>query len=541
MSILYVDGKRMRRSIVAALKWLVAKREVLNKLNVYPVPDGDTGTNMVLTLKSATESMAKNGGDLSELTKCLSDGALMGARGNSGVILSQILRGFADGLADRSRIGVRELARSFEGAVKRAYASLANPVEGTILTVLRESAAAASKVAEKDPDIVRFLETMHDEALMSLERTPEKLPVLKEAGVVDSGAMGFVCIIEGIMRLIRGEDLELDASALAAEVEGPILKTDGGEAPLIGPRFCTEFLLQCGPDSRDSMRAFLDGRGESLIFVADEGMVRVHIHTEEPAEILRHARGLGEVSHEKVDDMLVQHSHVLAQEAEREPPAPVGLFCTAPGDGFARVFRSLGVSRIVPGGDTSNPSVEEILRAAGAVNAEALVFLPNNGNIILAGEQAARASQQKTGRPMNVVATKSVVQGIAAAISFDPDAPLEESLAGMAEAIGEVKTLEVARADRDSSLKGMKIRKGDYFSLLDGEPLKTGPDLDDVMVESIGSARGDGDVLAMYFGADVAESDAEALAERVRREFDGLEVELHEGGQPHYPYYVSLE
>ena len=555
MSILYVDGKRMRRSILAALKWLVAKQEVLNKLNVYPVPDGDTGTNMVLTMRSAAESMEKSPtgrdnqptgqrgeGDLSALTRRLAGGALMGARGNSGVILSQIIRGFADGLADKPRMDSRELSGSFQEAVRRAYAAMENPVEGTILTVLRESADAAAKVAETDPDIVHYLETMHDEALLSLERTPEKLPVLKEAGVVDSGAMGFVCIIEGIMRLIRGEELDANPSALAAEVAGPVLEGSAGGPPDIGPRFCTEFLLHCGADVRGPMREFLQGRGESLIFVADGDVVRVHIHTDEPAEVLRHARGLGEVSHEKVDDMQVQHGHLLGEaRSATAPAAAVGLVATAPGDGFARILRSLGVAGIVAGGDTSNPSVEEILRAAGAVDAERLIFLPNNRNIILAGEQAARASQQGTGRPISLVRTKSVIQGIAAAVAFDPDAPVEESVESMRAAMQEVKTIAVCRAKRDSSFKGMKIGKGEYFSLLDGEPLKSCPDLNETAVESIKSAREDEDMLALYFGADVTEKDAAALAEHIGSECGDLQVEVHEGRQPHYQYYVSLE
>jgi DAK2 domain fusion protein YloV len=534
VSILYVDGRRMRRSIVASLKWLVAKQALLNKLNVYPVPDGDTGTNMVLTLKSAVESIGGSDDELAALTKSLSDGALLGARGNSGVILSQIIRGFTDGLAGKKRMDVRELAESFNKAVERAYTAIANPVEGTILTVLRESAREAAATAESDPDIIHYLERLHDEAVQSLERTPDMLPALKEAGVVDSGAMGFVCIVEGILRLIRGEDLDAQVSADMQLSAGPVITES-----YAGPRFCTEFILHCGDDGQTTLREFLQGRGESLVFVADTGLARVHIHSDEPAEILRFARGLGEVSREKVDDMKSQHEHLFtpAAAAEPDPPVAVGLFCTAPGEGFAKVFRSLGVSQVLIAGDTNNPSVEEILKTAKGVRARELVFLPNNRNIILAGEQAAAASK----RPMTILNTKTVIQGVAAAVCFDADAPLEEMCAEMRMAMGHVKTLAVTRAVRDSSLNGIQIRAGEYFSILDGEGIMTGEDADTVLMGSLEKAAIADEAIAVYYGSDVAEERARALGDALSAAHPEAEIEVHEGGQPHYPYIVSIE
>jgi DAK2 domain fusion protein YloV len=533
VSILYVDGKRVRRGILASFRWLVAKRELLNRLNVYPVPDGDTGTNMVLTLKSAVDSIEDVDDELAELTKSLSHGALLGARGNSGVILSQIVRGFSDGLAGRKRIDVGQLAGSFNRAVERAYSAIANPVEGTILTVLRESAAAAAEVAATDPDVIHYLERLHDEALRSLERTPERLPALKEAGVVDSGAMGFVCIVEGILRLIRGEDLDVALSAESLQVA-----SSAQRERYAGPRFCTEFVLACGEEGRTALRAFLEGNGESLVFVADGGLVRVHIHSDGPAEILSFARGLGDVTREKIDDMRMQHQHLFTPATREEPPAPrVGLLCAAPGEGFARVFRSLGVSQVIPAGETSNPSVEEILAVARGVKAECLVFLPNHKNIILAGELAAGASA----RPMTVLKTKSAVQGIAAVVSFSPEMSLDEAVEAMNAAIAEVTTVAVTRAVRDSSIDGVTVRAGEYFALADGKAVCAGAELERVALDAVRLASAGREVLSMYYGEGVAEVDARALGEVIGAELTSLEVEVHDGGQPHYPYVMSLE
>ena len=537
MSILYVDGKRVRRGILASFKWLMAKQELLNKLNVYPVPDGDTGTNMVLTLKSAVDSIESAEGQLADLGESLSQGALLGARGNSGVILSQIVRGFSDGLKGKKRVDVRELADSFNRAVERAYTAIANPVEGTILTVLRESAQAAAAVAETDPDIVHYLERLHDEAVRSLESTPELLPALKEAGVVDSGAMGFVCIVEGILRLIRGEDLDVELSAETLAAAAPEVR-----ASYSGPRFCTEFVLHCGDQGQAALRQFLEGRGESLVFVGDEELVRVHIHSDEPAEILAHARTLGEVSREKVDDMVTQHEHLFTpvQETIADDAGPeleVGLICTAPGVGFARVFRSLGAAGVLMAGDTSNPSVEEILKTAEGVRAKRLIFLPNNKNIILAGEQAAAASE----RPMTVVPTRSVVQGVAAAVVFSPEAELDSTVEEMTEAIADVKTVAVTKSVRETSLDGVDIRTGDYFSLLDGKAVSAGPELEVVALAAVRAACAGCEVMSMYYGEGVTEAQAAELGKRIAAEFPDLEVEIHDGGQPHYPYFISLE
>jgi DAK2 domain fusion protein YloV len=537
VSILYVDGKRVRRGILASFKWLMAKQELLNKLNVYPVPDGDTGTNMVLTLKSAVDSIENTEGELAELGKSLSQGALLGARGNSGVILSQIVRGFADGLAGKKRVDAKELAGSFGRAVERAYSAIANPVEGTILTVLRESAQAAAATAESDPDIIHYLERLHDEAVRSLERTPEQLPALKEAGVVDSGAMGFVCIVEGILRLIRGEDLEIEITPEMLSAAAPEVRET-----YAGPRFCTEFVLHCGDECQDAMRSFLEGKGESLVVVGAEDLVRVHIHSDEPAEILAFARTLGEVSREKVDDMLSQHQHLYtpvdAGTAESHgPELEVGLICTAPGPGFARVFRSLGASGILMAGDTSNPSVQEILKAAEGVRAKSLIFLPNNKNIILAGEQAAAASD----RPMTVVKTRTVIQGVAAAVAFSADASVEDSVEEMTAAMSDVKTVAVTKSVRDTTLDGVAIKAGDYFSLVDGSAVSAGPELEPVALDAVRAACEGCDVMSMYYGEGVSEADAAELGKRIAAEMPDLEVEIHDGGQPHYPYFISLE
>ena len=512
--------------------------QALNAINVFPVPDGDTGTNMHLTLRAAVDDLAgTTGDDLSEAAQALAHGALMGARGNSGVILSQILRGFASGLHGRAEADGPILSAAFDAGAQAAQDALSEPVEGTILTVMRDAAQAV--VRESPATIEEVLACAVPAANAAVERTPELLPALKEAGVVDAGGLGLAIIFAGLLRSLRGEPLDVDLAPPSSVEAGWRSEAASlhGDAP--GERgYCTEFIVGGRELEPASVRAHLSSFGASLLVVGGSDLLRVHLHTAQPDDALAYGRSLGEVSHVKVDNLEAQIQRFVQGEALPTMPTQIGIVAVAAGDGIEAAFRSVGVAEIVRGGQTMNPSASEILKAIEACPAEEVLVLPNNKNIIAAAEQAAEQSSKR----VVVVPSRSIPQGVAAALARNPDLPFEANTAAMERALASVRSAEVTRAVRATTIDGRRVEVGEAIGVIDGS-LR-------VVADSIASAAqqcvdemlsNDASLLTLYAGAEMRAADAEALARDLRVRYPALEVELVHGGQPHYPLLLSVE
>ncbi len=510
----------------------------LNAINVFPVPDGDTGTNMHLTLRAAVDDLAGTTSDsLSEAAQALAHGALMGARGNSGVILSQILRGFAGGLHDRAEADGSILAAAFAAGAQAAEDALSEPVEGTILTVMRDAAQAV--VRASPATIEEVLACAVPAANASVERTPELLPALKEAGVVDAGGLGLAIIFAGLLRSLRGEPLDVDLAPVSAVEAGWRKEAASLHVGAHDERgYCTEFIVGGRDLEPASVRAHLSSFGGSLLVVGGNDLLRVHLHTAQPDEALAYGRSLGEVSHVKVDNLEAQIQRFVQDESLPTMPSRIGIVAVAAGDGIEAAFRSVGVAEIVHGGQTMNPSASEILAAIDACPAEEVLVLPNNKNIIAAAEQAAEQSSKRAA----VVPSRSIPQGVAAALARSQDLPFEANTAAMERALASVRSAEVTRAVRPVTIDGRRVEVGEAIGVIDGS-LR-------VVADSIASAAqqcvdemlsNDASLLTLYSGAEMRAEDAEALARDLRLRYPALEVELVHGGQPHYPLLLSVE
>jgi DAK2 domain fusion protein YloV len=545
------DGILFKRSLQGSYTWLQANRDRVNQLNVFPVPDGDTGTNMLLTLESAmTEMGAEDVTDLSRVAQRVAHGALMGARGNSGVILSQIFRGFSNGVGDSVSVDCRQLARALREATAVAYKGVTKPTEGTILTVARRVSEAALKRAEETEDIADLIQAVVSAAQRAVDETPSQLAVLREAGVVDAGGYGLMVILEGFLRTVKGETFALP-ERVTTDAAKPRVGALALDTPEEGWGFCTEFMIEKPSRPFETVRDELTPLGNSTLIVGDDSLVRVHIHTLDPGALIAQAYKYGGLLKLKVEDMTRQHHEILASAPAELGPlttgvnggngkgasAAIGVVAVAAGDGFKRIFEELGAA-VVEGGQTMNPATEDLLAAVNAMAADKVIILPNNKNIILTAEQVTGLSE----KAVSVVPSRTVPQGISALLSLDPQANLEENAKAMAGALSGVQTIEVTHAVRNSAANGLKIKTGDVIALVNGKITQAGgapTDVIDRAIESLGPT--DYELLTVYAGAEAGADELDTVAQHLRDRFQGLSVEVQRGEQAHYPYILSLE
>lgn len=540
------NGEQLLRALQAASAWLENRVPSINALNVFPVPDGDTGTNMSLTMRAAiSEANGSTYESVSELARVVSHGALMGARGNSGVILSQILRGFARALDGKATFSAQDLAEALRESAATAYKGVMKPVEGTILTVVREAAQAAEDAAARGASVHDVIAAAHQEARQSVARTPRLLPVLAEAGVVDAGGQGFTVLLEGVLRYLEGQQEEMLATVSTEMVHA--------EALAGGYNYDTQFIIKGSGLDVETVRAHISTMGDSVLVVGDQETIKVHVHSDHPGEVLDYGISQGQITAVIIENMQLQYEQFVASQAEAQSPlvgaaAPDWMSASAPGDiavvavvsgdGLRRVFESLGVSAVVAGGQTMNPSTQDLLTAINAVPKDRVIVLPNNSNIILTAQQAqALASKQ-----VSVVPTKTVPQGIAALLAFNYQTDLEANVAAMLEASTQVQTGEVTCAVRSVQVNGMWIDEGQYIGLLNDKLVTSGEDLPQVtnaLLEQMDAASYE--IITIYYGQDTTADAAESLAENVRTQYPNAEVEVLDGGQPHYYYIISAE
>ena len=548
-----IDAKLLSRMFLAGAKNLEAKKEWINELNVFPVPDGDTGTNMTLTIMSAAaEVSALSDPDMETLAKAISSGSLRGARGNSGVILSQLLRGFTRGVRKLNELDAEAIAAAMEKGVETAYKAVMKPKEGTILTVAREAASKAVEIAEEAESLEAFFAEVFAHAEETLKRTPEMLPVLKEAGVVDSGGQGLLEVFRGAIDGYLGK--EIDYSAFEKSSGPAVTKISPQAEADIKFGYCTEFIIllekEMPEEEEHEFKKFLMSIGDSIVLVADDEIVKVHVHTNHPGEAIERALTYGALSRMKIDNMREEHQEKLIKDAEKlakeqeaqeqealknEPPKEVGFISVSAGNGLTEIFKELGVDYLIEGGQTMNPSTEDMLNAIDKVNAKTIYIFPNNKNIILAANQARDLTEDKE---IIVIPTKTIPQGITALISFVPEKDSAENARGMEEAIAKVKTGQITYAVRDTRIDDKEIHEGDIMGIGDHGMLAVGKKREEVAMDTVEAMMDeDAEVISVYYGVDIPEE----LASRLEEAYPDCEVELNMGGQPIYYYVVSVE
>jgi DAK2 domain fusion protein YloV len=536
------DGQTLKEMFATGTAWLEKSAPDINAINVFPVPDGDTGTNMVLTMKFALEEAnLHSDNQVSSVVKSLAHGSLMGARGNSGVILSQFFRGMAKGLSSKANISGEDFARAMTEASRAAYKGITNPVEGTILTVLNDASRAAQEAVKNDGTLVSVLAAAVKSAEQSVARTPSLLPALRDAGVVDAGGQGLYVLLDGALQFLRGEAqriqyrrprLVVAATELAPRV---IHRPSQLEMP---HGYCTNFVLEGEQIDSDKIKKDLKKKGQSLIVTGDDNLVRVHIHSFEPGEILKYATKLGKLHEITINNMDDQYAEFIKMQRERMPQVDIAMVTVASGDGFFELLNSLGDIIIVPGGQTMNPSVRELLHAVESAPSDNVIILPNNKNIASAASQVDSLTSKK----VKVVPTRNIPQGIAALLAFCYDMDLEKNCRAMEKVISKVQCIEVTRAVRETCIKGLNIKTGQFIALLNDEDViaradKTG----DVIFEALGKAGVENaEIVTVYYGAEVNADEAQGIAKGIRDRHQ-TEVEVIYGGQPHYDYIISLE
>ncbi len=563
MNLQQIDAKMLSKMFLAGAKNLENKKEWINELNVFPVPDGDTGTNMTMTIMSAARELSALGEDpdMEAICKAVSSGSLRGARGNSGVILSQLFRGFTKRIKEEKILTIPVLAEAFDKAVETAYKAVMKPKEGTILTVARGAADKAKELAEDGcEDMETFLSTVIEHGRYVLSQTPEMLPVLKQAGVVDSGGQGLVEVLSGAFDAYMGREVTLDFQA--AE-----LSSAGGKKTASAPEqeeaeikfgYCTEFIIMLdGPFSAKAetdFKSYLESIGDSIVCVADDDVVKVHVHTNDPGLAIQRALKYGALSNMKIDNMRLEHQEKLFKSEEKrltaqkeasdgaqskELPKDFGFIAVSAGDGINEIFRSLGVDHIIEGGQTMNPSTADILDAVDKVNAKTVFILPNNKNIILAANQAAELTTEKD---LFVIPTKTIPQGITAVINFVPEMTADENEENMIQEISNVKTGQITYAVRDTVIDDKEIKKGDFMGIGDSGILSVGAAVNEVAGETVRRmVEEDSELISIYYGSDVSKEDAEAFKAQVEESCPDCDVELQYGGQPIYYYVMSVE
>jgi hypothetical protein len=537
-----IDSKLLAKVFIAGAKNLEANKEWINELNVFPVPDGDTGTNMTMTIMSAAKEVSDLGAepDMASLCKAISSGSLRGARGNSGVILSQLLRGFTKTVKTEELITIPLMVTAFNKAVETAYKAVMKPKEGTILTVARGMSDKANDLAEAGcDDMEKFCEQILEHGKVVLEQTPEMLPVLKEAGVVDSGGQGLIQFLQGTFDAYLGKEVDLTIGEPAAEEE----KEEEVKFQYLYSVECKVKLERNFiPKNETDLKAYLESVGESVVLINDGSELHIHIHTNEPGHVLSKGLKYGSLNEVKVINRALEQDSDSKEEekpAFKEPAKPFGFITVAAGDGLVEIFKSLGVDYVIEGGQTMNPSTADFIDAASKVNAETIFILPNNKNIILAANQAAELVTDKT---LLVIPSKTVPQGITAVINFIADLSADENEATMMEEIKNVKTGQVTYAVRDTSIDGKEIHKDDYMGLSDSGLASVGTDKNKVIEELVDSMVDDSsELISIYYGQDVTEEEATAVSEMIQAKYSKVDVELQPGGQPVYYYMISVE
>jgi hypothetical protein len=538
-----MTGQELREMFAAATAWLEKNAPEIDELNVFPVPDGDTGTNMLLTMRSSVEEAYRAPDhSASAVAQALAKGALLGARGNSGVILSQIFRGMAEDMTDKEEITGADLASALSKAAKTAYKGLSNPTEGTILTVIKEaSSAAMKKSAGNGKDLISVMETTVSTAKESVANTPTLLPVLKEAGVVDAGGQGLYTILEGALQYLKGETEQMQfkkPQVITSSIPLTLRLPEMIAADEVPYGYCTEFMLKGEELDPDKIKIRLLKKGESLIVVGDNTTARVHIHTLDPGNIVHLATGWGTIHQVSIRNMDEQHRDFVAAQKERAVATDVATIAVVAGEGLEEVFNSLGVTAIVHGGQTMNPSTKDILLAVEQVPSDKVILLPNNKNIILTAKQV----KPLTKKMVEIIPTETIPQGVAALLAFDYDANLENNTILMKQAIENVKTIEITRAVRSTQIGGLKIRKKQIISLLDNELITVGNNAIEVLMDTLNKISLDeNEILTIYYGDDTTLAEAEKAAKTVREKYTKLQVEIIRGSQPHYNYIISVE
>ena len=546
-----INGLVLAEMIDLGSKNLAKNAEKINSLNVFPVPDGDTGTNMNLSMSSGAKETAANVVEnIGELGKSFSKGLLMGARGNSGVILSQLFRGMSQHIADKKEIDAKEFAEAIQNGVSIAYKAIIKPVEGTILTVAREAAEAGVKAAENTKSVVEVMEAIYAEAQASLKRTPDLLPILKEVGVVDSGGQGLVCVYQGFVAALKGEKIEgleaVETNVVDMQFE------DDHDMDFMSPEdivygFCTEFTVRLDKEKKefdeDKFRADMSKFGDSLLVISDSEYVKIHVHTETPGDVFNYGQQYGELIKIKSDNMREQHREVLRKQEAKQAVAPKELkeqamISISMGAGLSKVLTSMGVDYIVEGGQTMNPSTEDIMKAIKEVNAKNIFIFPNNKNIQLAAKQAAELADEN----VFVVESKTAPQGLASVMVFNPQATPEENFANMQEVLSTVSTLEVTHAVRDTNIEGVEIKKDEFMGIRNGKIVVSNLSLNTVLEELLEkSIDEDTEIVTLYLGEESTEEYTDFLEQLIEEKYPDVEVELIESGQPVYPYIIGVE
>ena len=550
MSVQTIDAKMLQKMFLAGAKGLEAKKEYINELNVFPVPDGDTGTNMTMTIMAAAKDVANlQNPTLTELGKAISSGSLRGARGNSGVIMSQIFRGFVKELKGLDIIDVTALGNGVQHAAETAYKAVMKPKEGTILTVAKAGADKSMDllVNGDTDDIIKFCDEVAAEMEEALLQTPELLPVLKQAGVVDSGGEGLMTFIRGALDALKGKatDFTVNTGTATRVVNGSV---GASEEEDIRFGYCTEFIimLERGEDVVESqLKEYLQKIGDCVVVVADDDIVKVHVHTNDPGLAIQKALTYGSLTSMKIDNMREEHQEKVIRDAQKAselasaPKKENGFIAVAAGDGLADIFRDLGVDYVIEGGQTMNPSTDDVLSAIEQVNADNIFVLPNNGNIILAANQAKNLTEDKE---VYVVPSKNIPQGIAAMISFVSGRSAAENAESMEEEMQLIKSGQVTYAVRDTNMDGKDIKQGDFMGLTDKTIVSVGSDLQGTAKELIESLLDeDSELVSLYYGSDATKEQAEQLAEDIESTHEDVEVEVQYGGQPVYSYFISVE
>ncbi|WP_428908695.1 DAK2 domain-containing protein [Niallia sp. Krafla_26] len=558
MSITVLDGNQFAQMVIQGANHLSANAKYVDALNVFPVPDGDTGTNMNLSMSSGAKEVKQQTTEhIGKVGSALSKGLLMGARGNSGVILSQLFRGFSKAIEKKEVITSQEFAQALQSGVETAYKAVMKPVEGTILTVAKDSAKAAVKAAEKNEDLILVMSEVVKEAKASLKRTPDLLPVLKEVGVVDSGGQGLVFVYEGFLAQLNGETLPQLAQELPsmdelvnAEHHMSVQSHMNTEDIVFG--YCTEFMVNLQDKKRakktfseETFRQDLSEYGDSLLVISDEEVVKVHIHSEQPGEVLNYGQQYGSLINMKIENMRQQHTNIVGESPaienkpkQQKEKQEYGVVTVSMGSGLAELFKSIGAGSVIEGGQTMNPSTEDIVKAIKEVNAKKVIILPNNKNIILAAEQAAELSDEE----VVVVPSKTVPQGMVALLAFNPNADLNANKKNMTQAFESIKTGQITFAVRDTTIDGLSIEKDDFMGILDGKIIVKNKDKRVTASELLKSMIDeDSEIVTILQGEDATEDDVATLIKLIEEQYEDVEVEVHNGNQPLYPFIISVE
>ena len=549
-----IDGKTLQKMFLAGAKNLEAKKEWINELNVFPVPDGDTGTNMTLTIMSAAKEVSAIANPTMEnLAKAVSSGSLRGARGNSGVILSQLFRGFTKEIREFETIDAVVLANACERAVETAYKAVMKPKEGTILTVAKGMAEKANEIVLETDDLEYMIAEIIKEGDYVLSQTPEMLPVLKQAGVVDSGGQGLMQVIKGAFDAFLGKELDLTISDVKST--GTVVRTEPAADVDIKFGYCTEFIImlekEYNMEKEHEFKGYLESIGDSIVVVSDDDIVKVHVHTNDPGLAIQKALTYGSLTKMKIDNMREEHQEKLIKDAEKlaeqqkqqelkqAPRKEAGFITVSIGEGMNEIFKGLGVDRIIEGGQTMNPSTEDVLNAIAQVNADTIYVLPNNKNIILAAEQAKKLTKDKN---IVVIPSKTVPQGITAIINYMPERSVEENTARMTEEMGKVKTGQITYAVRDTIIDEKEIKQNDIMGIGDSGIISVGTDLFKTTVDMVSNLIDDDtEIISIYYGQKVTENDAAAIADKIEELYPDVDVEVNMGGQPIYYYIISVD